>query len=501
MSETTFQQSEDLLKILGNNSDIDTLFNSIDFSVTENSSNVIALQDNYESSNLMALSMILANNEVDGYSPAQIQKVVSIIDSLIELQVNTILSHDKFRNIEAEWLKVQELCSCEYDNVEISILDVSKDDLQYDLESNLFDISSSETFKKVYVEEFDQYGGEPYGALLGLHSVNNNEDDISFLTGMGMIAKNSHAPYINNIDASFFGLQSYDEISQIKDFESLVTHPRYKKWEDFRKTEEAAYIGLSVGEFMLRSPYHNENNPVSNSHLKNFCERVDYSNNNNFLWGPSSIQFIKNAMRAYGKSGWFQYIRGVENGGHVRNLTSAVYDTNGLKERKAPLNVTIPDYMELSLSKIGLMPFVYEKGTNNACFFSVQSMSKVEEFEDNLDSANSALVSNLSYTMSISRISHYIKTVIRDKIGSIANADSIKNNIEGWLSKYTTSVIDPNPLTMARFPFKTFSIEVEGVPGKPGWFSCKIDILPHIQFEGMDTVMKINSRLEPALFS
>lgn len=496
MSETTTQ----LLETLSNN-DIDEAIKAIDFNISDDSTKVLAIKDDYSSSNMMALSMIIANNEINSYSPAQIQKVISILDGLIELQINAIISNDSFKTLESEWLKVQEVCSCEYDNIEVSLLDVSKEDLQYDLESNLFDISSSETYKKVYVEEFDQYGGEPYGLLLGLHDIKNTEDDISFLTGMGMVAKNAHAPYINSIDHSFFGINSYDEISQIKDFESLISHPRYKKWQDFRKTEESAYIGLTVGDFMLRSPYHSENNPVSSTLLNNFCENVNYRDNESYLWGPSSILFVKNAMRAYGISGWFQYMRGVENGGKVENLISAVYDKNGVQEKKPPLNVLIPDYMELSMSKIGLIPLVAEKKTNDACFFSLQSMSKVEDFEDPLDAADSALVANLSYTMSISRIAHYVKTVIRDKIGSIADAEAIKANIENWLSKYTTSVINPNPVTMASFPFRSTTVEVFGIPGKPGWFSCKVEILPHIQFEGMDTVMKINSRLEPALFS
>jgi type VI secretion system protein ImpC len=496
MSDTTTQ----LLEALSNNH-VDEAIKSIDFEPSEDSSKLLASVGNYGTSNLMALSLLLANNDIKNYSPAQAQKVISILDKLISVQINSILSNQKFKDLEAEWLKVEEVCNCDFDNVEVGIIDVSKEELQHDLESNLFDISSSETFKKVYVEEFDQYGGEPYGLILGLHNIDNNEDDITLLTGMGMVAKNSHAPYINSLNPSFFGLQKYEDISQIKNFESLMDHPRYKKWQDFRKTDESAYIGLTVGDFMLRSPYHNQNNPISHSLLTNFDETIDYNDNNDFRWGPSSIHLVKNAMRAYNVSGWFQYMRGVENGGQVRNLISTIYDKNGLQERKSPLNVTIPDYMELSLSKIGLIPFVAEKGTNNACFFSVQSMSKVETFVDDFDSANSALVSNLSYTMCISRISHYIKTVIRDKIGSIADKDSIKNNIEVWLRNYTTSVISPNSLTMARYPFRSTSIDVNNIPGKPGWFSCNIEVLPHIQFEGMDTTLKINSRLEPSLFS
>lgn len=500
MSEAT-KLSEQLLSNFDVDHNLEQNLSAIDFSLGESSSKILTIKDNYSAKNLMALSLILANNDVNSYSPSQIQKVISTIDKLIEIQVNTIISHDKFKSLETEWLKVQEVCNNNYDNVEVAILDVSKEDLLYDLESNLFDISSSEIFKKVYVSEFDQYGGEPYGAILGLHDVKNSEEDITFLTGMGMVAKNSHAPFISSIDETFFGLKDYSEIGQIKSFEALIEHPRYKKWNDFRQLEESAYIGLTVGDFMLRAPYHYENNPISHKLMQGFKENIDYKKNSDYLWGPSSIQLVKNMMKAYNETGWFQYLRGVENGGHVRNLTSCVYDNNGIKEKKPPLNVLLPDYMELSLANIGLIPFVAEKGTNNACFFSVNSTKKVEDFADNLDAANSRLVANLSYTMSISRIAHYIKTVIRDKIGSIADANIIKSNIEGWLSKFTTTIINPNQLTMAAYPFRQSKVEVKPIPGKPGWFSCDVEILPHIQFEGMDTTMKINSKLEPELFS
>lgn len=500
MSTSAKQLSEKLLEDFNIEDTVENNLGNINFNISEEPSKVLAISNNYSSKNLMALSLLLANNNISSYNPSDIQKVISVIDKLIEIQVNAIISNDKFKELEAEWLKIQDLCSLDYDNIEVALLDVSKEDLHYDLESNLFDISSSEVFKKVYVAEYDQYGGEPYGAILGLHDIKNTEDDIVFLTGMGMLSKNSHAPYISSIGPDFFGLDSYDDINQIKSFEALLDHPRYKKWNEFRQLEESAYIGLTVGDFMLRSPYHYENNPVSYDLMKNFKESVDYESNKNYLWGPSSIQFIKNMMRAYNETGWFQYVRGVENGGYIRNLTSCVYDNNGIQEKKPPLNILLPDYMELSLSNIGLIPLVSEKGTNNACFFSCSSVKKAEEYQDDLDSVDSKLVTNLSYTMSISRIAHYIKTVIRDKIGSVADATMIKANIEEWLSRYTTSSINPNNLTMAKYPFRKTEISVKPIPGKPGWFSCDIDILPHIQFEGMDTTMKISSKLEPELF-
>ncbi|AIT09603.1 intracellular growth locus iglB [Candidatus Francisella endociliophora] len=493
--------SDQLLDNFKSSDSISEVISNIDFNVSNDSTKVLDITENYNARNLMALSLILANNdEVNNYNQKYVQKVISMIDKLIELQVNTIIANTEFKSLEQEWLKIQELCKDDYDGVEIGILDVKKEELQYDFERNLYDISNSDFFKKVYVAEFDQYGGEPYGAILGLYDFENSEDDITWLTGMGMVAKNSHAPFVASIDKSFFGVNDISEITQIKSFETLLEHPKYKNWNDFRKLDEAAYIGLTVGDFMLRQPYHPDNNPVQHKLMKSFSELVDYQENNSYLWGSSSIQLVKNMMRSYDKTRWFQYIRGVESGGHVSNLVSCVYDNRGVLETKPPLNVLFADYMELSLANVGFIPFVGEKGTSSACFFSVNSAKKVDEFVDDFDSANSRLIANLSYTLCISRISHFIKCVIRDKIGSVVGTEQIHGIISDWISEYVTTVYQPTPLEMARYPFRNVNIDVKTIPGKPGWFSCKINVIPHIQFEGMDTTMTIDTRLEPALF-
>ncbi|APC97548.1 type VI secretion system contractile sheath large subunit [Francisella frigiditurris] len=501
MSDNNLSLTEELLSNFGSFGEVSTVLQNIDFNVSDDASKVLSLSENYNARNLMALSLVLANNQdINNYNQKYVQKVISIIDKLIDLQVNAIISNDEFKALEKEWLQVQEVCQGDYDMVEVSILDVKKEELQYDFERNLYDISSSDFFKKVYVSEFDQYGGEPYGVILGLYDFNNSTDDITWLTGMGMVAKNSHAPFIASVDKSFFGVEDISEITQIKSFETLLEHPKYKEWNDSRNLDVAAYIGLTVGDFMLRQPYNPENNPVQSKLMNGFNEFVDYKDNNSYLWGPSSIHAVKNMMRSYDKTRWFQFIRGVESGGYVRNLTSCVYDNKGVLETKAPLNVLFADYMELSLANIGLIPFVGEKGTNNACFFSINSTKKVEEFVDDFDSANSRLIANLSYTLCISRISHFIKCVIRDKIGSVVGAEEIQGILSDWISEFVTTVYQPTPLEMSRYPFRNVSIEVKPIPGKPGWYSCKVNVIPHIQFEGMDTTMTIDTRLEPELF-
>ena len=205
-------------------------------------------------------------------------------------------------------------------------------------------------------------------------------------------------------------------------------------------------------------------------------------------------------MRSFNKTGWFQYVRGPENGGHVKDLIAPVYNIRGFDEHRSALNISLPDYMELSLANIGIMPFIEEKGTANGCFFSVNSLKKVEEFVDDFDSMNSQLAANLSYTLCIARIAHYVKCVIRDKIGSVTSTEIIQDKLTSWLNKYVTTIFEPTPLEMSRYPFRAADIKVSQIPGKAGWYKCNITVLPHIQFEGMDTTLKIDTRLDPGLF-
>ncbi len=503
MSEQETNVLNDIFSQFGGSDDNrQTSMSLVDVDINENTDLIFNIYDDYYAKNIAALALVLANNdEIINYNKLYIQNAVELINDIIEAQINSIIAHPEFRSIENQWLQINELTKLEYDKVEIALIDATKEELQYDFERNLYDISSSEIFKKVYVSEYDQYGGEPYGLLLGLYNFNNTMDDITWLTGMGMVAESAHAPFIGSIDPSFFGVDKIEELKQIKSFETLMEHPRYRDWNTFRNTDQAAYIGLSLGNFILRQPYHPVNAPVADQRMNNFVEYVaDYESNDTYLWGSASILMAQNIMRSYDKTGWFQYIRGPENGGYVKDLIAPVYNIRGFDERRSALNISFPDYMELSLANVGMIPIIEEKGTANCCFFSVNSIKKVHEFVDDFDSINSQLVANLSYTFCIARIAHYIKCTIRDKIGSVVDAGRIKMLISDWIRRYVTSVYKPTPIELAKYPFRKAEVEVSPIPGKAGWFKCSVTVLPHIQFEGMDTTLKIDARLDPGLF-
>jgi type VI secretion system protein ImpC len=203
----------------------------------------------------------------------------------------------------------------------------------------------------------------------------------------------------------------------------------------------------------------------------------------------------RNLVKSFENSGWCQYLRGVKGGGLVSGLPTHSFNLRGEDELRAPIEISMPDFRELELATAGVIPLIHKKGSADAVFFSVQSLKRVHKFKDPKDSENSQLVANLSYTFSISRIAHYIKCIMRDNIGSSANAAYIQGQIDGWISRFVTTVVNPDDLTLRYFPFKAYSLTVSEVPGKVGWYHCTLSILPHIQFEGMDVDLRVDARL------
>lgn len=442
----------------------------------------------------MAAVLMNIDFTADKFDKGAVQNLIAEIDGLINAQLNQIIHHENFKSMEAIWRGLNDLVlNTNFKaDVMLDMIDVGKDELFSDFDSNAVDITGSALFKKVYSAEYDQYGGKPYGSIIGLYEFNHTPDDEFWLKIMGKVAAASHAPFISSVSPQFFGCESIQELASIKDLAGLMQHPRYGSWDALRDSEVAAYIGLTLPRYILRLPYDPETNPLRNF---NFKEEVRGDNNEDYLWGNSSVLFAKNMIRSFVGSGWCQYLRGPKGGGLISGLPVHTFNIRGENEIKVPVEMVIPDYRELDFANAGFMPLIYRKGFSDACFFSCQSLKKTKKFKDPKDSENSQLVANISYTFSITRIAHYVKCIMRDNIGSSADAPYIQTTLNDWMSQYITTVVNPDNLTLRYYPFKAASVEVEERSGMIGWYDCSIAVLPHIQFEGMDVELRLDARL------
>lgn len=442
----------------------------------------------------MAAFLLNIDTSAGRFDKGMIQDLIARIDSAVNSQLNEIIHNENFKQLESNWRSLNDLIlNTNFKaNVMLDLLDVSKDELFEDFEANAVDITGSALFKKVYISEYDQYGGKPFGGMVGLYDFQHNPQDEFWLRTMGKVAAASHAPFIGSVSPKFFGCDSIEELAAIKDLEGLMNHPKYGSWNKLRDSEEAAYLGLTLPKYIVRLPYDPDTNPAGKLPFK---ESVAGGSNQDYLWGSASALFAQNMIRSFVQSGWCQYLRGPKGGGLVSGLPVHTFNVRGEEELKIPVEMSIPDYRELEFANAGFIPLIYRKGTADACFFSAQSLKKAKKFKDPKDSENAQLVTNLAYTYSITRIAHYVKCIMRDNIGSSADAAYIQQALESWLFQYVTTVVNPDDLTLRYYPFKAASVEVAPREGMIGWYDCKMSILPHIQFEGMDVELRLDARL------
>lgn len=450
-----------------------------------------------------SLAAVFLNLDVDldqGEEPKvtkqRLQKIIKYIDTLINDQLREVYADRQFKELERTWRSVEDLAKkTDFSkNIKLSLLDVSKEELFEDLEMNSADIAGAEIFKKLYVAEYDQYGGQPFGGLMGLYEFDQGRKDMVWLETMGKIACASHAPFVGSVKPEFFGCSSMAEMNQLRDITTMLGTPKYNRWNALRKSEEAAYIGLVMPRVVLRPPYNDDTYPADDISFNELADGQQ-GDDDGYLWGSAVPLFAGNLVRSFADTGWCQYIRGPRSGGQIEDLATHRFELNGERQAKTAVEVTIPDFREYELARAGFIPLIQKKGANEAAFYSAQSIKLAETWKDPKDSENSQLVTNLAYTFSITRIAHYLKCIMRDNIGSSANALSVQNQIDRWIAGFTTALVNPDDLTLRYYPFKAYSLQVDEVPGKVGWYHCSLSVLPHIQFEGLDVDLRIDARL------
>ncbi len=423
---------------------------------------------------------------------SKVDELIRRIDDKIQSDLDRVLKQERFREVEKNFRMLSQLVdSVTTDKVELDVLDLTKEELYDDVRDNLNHIMGSALFQRLYVDEYDRFGGVPFGAVVGLFEFDpSKEEEVQFLRGLGTLGGHCHAPFIGAVAPSFFGIPSFTGLSGLEALEKVLERPRYGKWEEFRDEHAAAYIGLTLPRYLLRNPHKIEG---ESSRLK-FQEKI--RGGEDYLWGNTATLLAKNMIRSFEHSGWCQHVRGPEGGGLVEGLPAYALQERGISIEQPSVDAALPDYRELQLAGAGFIPLVSRKDRpNEACFFSVQSAKKTKEFVEEQATQNAHLVTNLSYTLSVSRIAHYIKRMVRDYIGTSADAPYIQNMLESWLAEYVTTVTNPDDLTLARFPFKAVEVNVEPKLGALGWYKCTTSILPHIQFEGMDVELRLEAAL------
>ena len=427
---------------------------------------------------------------------AMINERVAEIDKILTDQLNAIMHHPQFQALESSWRGLHDMVfgTETSTRLKLRLLNVSKKELLKDLESAV-DHDMSVLFKKVYEEEYGTFGGNPYSLLIGDYTFGRDPQDMALLQRISKVAAAAHAPFIAAAGPSMFDMKSFTELGVPRDLSKIFESAELVTWRGFRDSEDSRYVSLVLPRYAARLPYGSRTIPVDNF---NYEEDVDGKDHSKYLWANAAYQLGLRITDAYAKYSWTTAIRGVEGGGKVEGMTAHTFKTDeGDVVLKCPTEVLITDRREKELNDLGFIAVVNSKGSDFAAFFGGQTVNKPKVY--NLDSANANanLSSRLPYVLAASRFAHYIKVIMRDKVGSFQTRDSVENYLNQWLTMYV--LLSPNATQgeKARFPLSEGRVDVTEVPGKPGAYSATVFLKPHFQMEELTTSIRLVAELPP----
>jgi type VI secretion system protein ImpC len=376
--------------------------------------------------------------------------------------------------------------------LKIRVLNCSKKELLRDLQ-RAPEFDQSAAFKKIYEEEFGVFGGEPIGAVIGDFEFGKHPEDLELLEKMSQVAAAAHAPFLTAASASLLNMESFTNLDQPRDLAKIFDTTEYAKWKSFRQSEDSRYVGLCLPRVLMRLPYGKETVEVD---AFNYEEGVDGTDHSKYLWGNAAWALGARLTQAFSLYGWCASIRGVEGGGLVEGLPAHTFRTDeGDIALKCPTEIAITDRREKELADLGLVPLVHCKGTDYAAFFSVQSAQKPKMYDKEAANANARLSAQLPYMLAICRFAHYMKTIMRDKIGSFMSRSDCERFLNRWIMQYVTEDDNAAPATKAQFPLREARIEVAEVKGKPGCYKAVAFLRPHFQLDELTVSLRLVAEL------
>ncbi|MGW8391034.1 type VI secretion system contractile sheath large subunit [Pseudoduganella sp. HUAS MS19] len=439
---------------------------------------------------VMAGTVVVSDNLA-----ATIDARVAELDRLISSQLSVIMHAPEFQKLESSWTGLHYLVknTATSTGLKIKMLNATKKELVKDFQGAL-EFDQSSMFKKVYEEEFGTFGGAPFGALLGDFEITRQPEDMYFIEQMSHVAAAAHAPFISSASPELFGLETYADLGKPRDLSKVFDTVEYAKWKSFRDSEDSRYVGLTLPRFLGRLPF----NPADGATVEgfNYVEDVDGTDHEKYLWCNAAYAFGVRLTRAFEDFGWCAAIRGVEGGGLVEDLPTHTFKTDeGEVALKCPTEIAITDRREKELSDLGFISLVHCKNTDYAAFFGAQSAQKARKYNTDAANANAVLSAQLQYIFAVSRIAHYMKAMMRDKIGSFAAASNVEDYLNRWLTQYVLLDDNASQEQKAQFPLREANVQVSEVPGRPGVYRAVSFLRPHFQLDELSVSLRLVAEL------
>ena len=419
---------------------------------------------------------------------------IADIDKLISAQLNEIMHDAKFQKLEGSWrgLNYFVMNSETSTSLKIRVMNVSKQDLLKDLQ-RASEFDQSQTFKKIYEEEYGMLGGNPYAVLIGDYEFTRHPGDVDLLRRMSNVAAASHAPFISAADAGLFNLESFTDLAGPRDLAKIFDNDAYIEWKDFRKSDDSKYVGLCLPHVLMRLPYGKDTVPVDEF---DYEEGVDGRDHSKYLWGNAAYAMGTRLTDAFAQHEWCAAIRGVMGGGQVDGLPAHTFKTDdGDIAMKCPTEIGITDRRENELAKLGFIPLSYYKGTTNAVFMGAQSTNEAQQYQSADATASARMSSQLQYIFAVSRFAHFLKAMMRDRIGSFMSREQCEKFLNDWISNYVLLDDSAGQDAKAKFPLREARIEVTEDLAKPGVYQAVAFLKPHFQLDELSISLRLVARL------
>ena len=442
-------------------------------------------------------SLLEPAHATDRVTASLADEMIADLDQKLGMQVDQILHNPEFQKLESAWRGMMFLVkNTDFrQNIKIGFMNATKDDLLSDFQDSP-DITKSGLYKIAYTSEYGQFGGQPWGAMISNFDFGPGQEDVALLTSVASIAADAHAPFIGSAGASFFGLQDFAKLPDLKDLASIFEMPQYEMWNCFRDNDDSRNVGLVMPHFLLRTPYGDNTIPS-----KKFVYNEDVSGgNSNFLWGNASFAFASRLTDSFANYRWCANIIGPQGGGEVDVLPIYTYEAMGTLQAKIPTEVLISERREFELSEQGFIALTMRKDTNNASFFSANSAQKPKFYgntpEGKIAETNYKLGTQLPYMFIIDRLAHYLKVLQRENIGTWKEKSDIQDELNKWISQYVADMEAPTPAVRSQRPLRQANITVEDVEGDPGWYRCNMMVRPHFKYMGAYFTLSLTGKLE-----
>ncbi|AYA41741.1 type VI secretion system contractile sheath large subunit [Xenorhabdus nematophila] len=426
-----------------------------------------------------------------------VDKMIVELDKKLSEQMDEILHAQQFQELESSWRSLKILVDRTdfRENIKINVIHATKDELLEDFEFSP-EIIQSGFYKHVYSTGYGQFGGEPVAAVIGNYAFSNTSPDIKLMQYVSSVGAMAHAPFLSSVSPEFFGVNSFTDLPAIKDLKSVFEGPSHTKWRALRESEDSRYLGLTAPRFLLRLPYSSVENPIKNF---NYQENVS-RDHDHFLWGNTAYLLASCLTDSFAKYRWCPNIIGPQSGGAVSDLPVHLYEAMGQVQAKIPTEVLITDRREFELAEEGFITLTMRKGSDNAAFFSANSVQKPKVFpntrEGKIAETNYKLGTQLPYMFIINRLAHYIKVLQREQIGSWKERQDLERELNMWLKQYIADQENPPTDVRSRRPLRAAEIKVLDVEGDPGWYQVAMQVRPHFKYMGASFELSLVGRLD-----